>query len=97
MNPAGRQIGNAVPPLLAKTIATTMLKAVNIASGTDNCEHRRTERQSGNVISDFADHPAGRAWRPLHSDRRSGDVQQELDGRCVAHGFTVSGIRGPSS
>jgi DNA (cytosine-5)-methyltransferase 1 len=42
MNPAGRQIGNAVPPLLAKALATTIRATLQAASETDIHEHRRT-------------------------------------------------------
>lgn len=42
MNPAGRQIGNAVPPLLARALATTIRATLQAASGTDIHERRRT-------------------------------------------------------
>ena len=41
MNPAGKQIGNAVPPLLAKAIATTIRTTLQAASETGSHEHRR--------------------------------------------------------
>ena len=41
MNPAGRQIGNAVPPLLAKALATTIRATLHAASETDTHERRR--------------------------------------------------------
>jgi len=41
MNPAGKQIGNAVPPLLAKAIATTINATLKAASETDSYERRR--------------------------------------------------------
>lgn len=44
MNPAGRQIGNAVPPLLAKAIATTIRATLRVASETDIHERRRTAK-----------------------------------------------------
>jgi DNA (cytosine-5)-methyltransferase 1 len=42
MNPAGKQIGNAVPPLLAKAVATTIWAALRGASETELHEHRKT-------------------------------------------------------
>ena len=42
MNPAGRQIGNAVPPLLAKALATTIQATLRAASETNIHERRRT-------------------------------------------------------
>jgi DNA (cytosine-5)-methyltransferase 1 len=41
MNPAGRQIGNAVPPLLSKALATTIRATLRAASETDTHERRR--------------------------------------------------------
>jgi DNA (cytosine-5)-methyltransferase 1 len=41
MNPAGRQIGNAVPPLLAKAIAKTIRATLKRASETDTYELQR--------------------------------------------------------
>lgn len=41
MNPAGRQIGNAVPPLLAQAVATTIRATLHAASETGTREHRR--------------------------------------------------------
>jgi len=41
MNPAGKQIGNAVPPLLARAIATTINATLKAASETDSYERRR--------------------------------------------------------
>ena len=41
MNPAGRQIGNAVPPLLAKALASTIRMALLAASETETDERRR--------------------------------------------------------
>ena len=46
MNPAGRQIGNAVPPLLARALATTIRATLQAASETD--EHE-LQRAAGNV------------------------------------------------
>ncbi len=42
MNPAGRQIGNAVPPLLAKALATTIRATLRAASEADTHERRRS-------------------------------------------------------
>ena len=36
MNPAFRQIGNAVPPLMARALAVTMMKAVACGTGGDS-------------------------------------------------------------
>lgn len=44
MNPAGRQIGNAVPPLLAKALATTIRATLQAASETETHERRRTAK-----------------------------------------------------
>lgn len=44
MNPAGRQIGNAVPPLLARALATTIRATLQAASETEIHERRRTAK-----------------------------------------------------
>jgi DNA (cytosine-5)-methyltransferase 1 len=44
MNPAGKQIGNAVPPLLAKAVAKTIRTALQAQSETGLHVHRRTAK-----------------------------------------------------
>jgi DNA (cytosine-5)-methyltransferase 1 len=44
MNPAGRQIGNAVPPLLARALATTIRATLQAASETGTHERRRAAK-----------------------------------------------------
>ncbi len=44
MNPAGKQIGNAVPPLLAKALATTIRATLQAASEAGSHEHRRAAK-----------------------------------------------------
>ena len=46
MNSAGRQIGNAVPPLLAKALATTIRATLHAASETESDERRRAADSS---------------------------------------------------
>jgi DNA (cytosine-5)-methyltransferase 1 len=42
MNPAGKQIGNAVPPLLAKAVATTIRTTLQAGSETEMYDRRKT-------------------------------------------------------
>lgn len=44
MNPAGRQIGNAVPPLVAKALATTIKTTLNAVSEADTHAIRKTAK-----------------------------------------------------